>query len=165
MPQNRPEMGKIWVGCYGGGLAYFDGSGFIDCSKDIPSRTIRTLYYENDLIHIGTDRHFMIYDGSAYFHSEDQFQTMKVLKKDTNTFVVTRRKGIYKLVYGKEKRVNFSLDSCSYHGMLFGAINYFEDLLIFKNKGIYFFKKSTKKNSFIYDVKNIFEKNKSDLRL
>ena len=130
------EMGKIWVGCYGGGLAYFDGSGFIDCSKDIPSRTIRTLYYENDLIHIGTDRHFMIYDGSAYFHSEDQFQTMKVLKKDTNTFVVTRRKGIYKLVYGKEKRVNFSLDSCSYHGMLFGAINYFEDLLIFKNKGI-----------------------------
>ena len=36
---------------------------------------------------------------------------------------------------------------------------------IFKNKGIYFFKKSTKKNSFIYDVKNIFEKNKSDLRL
>ena len=36
---------------------------------------------------------------------------------------------------------------------------------IFKNKGIYFFKKSTKKKSFIYDVKNIFEKNKSDLRL
>lgn len=36
---------------------------------------------------------------------------------------------------------------------------------IFKNKGIYLFKKSTKKKSFIYDVKNIFGKNKSDLRL
>ena len=49
----------------------------------------------------------MVYDGLEYVCSEDQFQTMKVLKKDTNIFVVTRKKGIYKLVYGKEKRIGF----------------------------------------------------------
>ena len=130
------DVGKIWVGCYGGGIAYYDGSRFVDCSNNIPSKSIRTLYYENDLLHIGTDRHFIIFDGSEYTHSEDQFQTMKVLKKDTNIFVVSRRKGLYRLVYGKEKKINFSLDSCSYHGMTFGAINYFDDLLIFKNKGV-----------------------------
>ena len=97
------EKGKIWIGCYGGGLVYYDGARFVDCSKDIPSKSILTLNYENDLVHIGTDRHFMIYDGSAYYHSEDQFQTMKVIKKDTSVFVVTRRKGLYKLVFGKEK--------------------------------------------------------------
>ena len=80
----------------------------------------------------------MIYDGSAYYPSKDKFQTMKVIKKDSSVFVVTRRKGLYKLVYGKEKRENFTLDSCSYHGMLFGAVNYFEDLLLFKNKGVKF---------------------------
>ena len=130
------DQGEIWIGCYGGGLVSYDGLKFTDCSKDIPSKSIRTLHCDNDLVHIGTDRHFMIYDGLEYYQSKDQFQTMKVLKKDTNIFVVTRRKGIYKLVYGEEKRIDFSLDSCSYHGMLFGAINYFEDLLIFKNNGV-----------------------------
>ena len=142
------EEGKIWIGCYGAGLVYYDGSRFVDCSKDIPSKSIRTLYYDNDLVYIGTDRHFMIYDGSAYYHSEDQFQTMKVIKKDTSVFVVTRRKGLYKLVFGKEKRINFSLDSCSYHGMLFGAINYFEDLLLFKNKGVKFISYDSIKSEF-----------------
>ena len=130
------DQGEIWIGCYGGGLVSYDGSKFTDCSKDIPSKSIRTLHCDNDLVHIGTDRHFMIYDGLEYVHSKDQFQTMKVLKNDTNIFVITRRKGIYKLVYGEEKRIDFSLDSCSYHGMLFGAINYYEDLLIFKNNGV-----------------------------
>ena len=53
------EMGNIWVGCYGGGLVYYDGSTFVDCSKDIPSKSIRTLYYER-FSSYRTDRHFMI---------------------------------------------------------------------------------------------------------
>ena len=69
------DLGGIWVGCYGGGIAHYDGSRFVDCSNNIPSKSIRTLYYENDLLHIGTDRHFIIYDGLEYTHSEDQFQT------------------------------------------------------------------------------------------
>ena len=73
------DLGEIWIGCYGGGIAHYDGSKFIDCSNNIPSKSLRTLYYENDLLHIGTDRHFIIYDGLEYTHSEDQFQTMKVL--------------------------------------------------------------------------------------
>jgi ligand-binding sensor domain-containing protein len=140
------DKGEIWIGCYGGGIAYYDGSEIVDCSNNIPSKSIRTLYYENDLLHIGTDRHFIIYDGFEYTHSEDEFQTMKVLKKDTNIFVVSRRKGLYRLVYGKDKKINFSLDSCSYHGMVFGAINYFEDLLIFKNKGLKILKSDSLKN-------------------
>ena len=66
------DQGEIWVGCYGGGIAYYDGSRFVDCSNNIPSKSIRTLCYENNLLHIGTDRHFIIYDGLEYFHSEDK---------------------------------------------------------------------------------------------
>ena len=49
--------------------------------------------------------------------------------------------------------------------------NYYDGVIvcvdhsIFKRKGVKFFKNFLKKNSFIFDVKNIFKKKDSDLSL
>ena len=142
------EMGHLWISCYNAGLSYFDGVNFTNYNiKDgLPSNQIRKLYYKDGLVFLATEDNFTIFDGKSFYQKKGKMQVMGMVELEDAKYVISRRKGIYLLNYNPDSLANFTLDSCSSHGMLFGALAYHERLLLYKNRSLKMYLKDSLNN-------------------
>ena len=130
------EKGNLWIGCYNGGIAYFDGDQFKAYTEKegLPSNRIRKLNYKNGILLIASDSKLALFDGKQFYFKNSMMQVMDIEDIDSTTYVISRAFGVFKLNYRNDSLQNFSLDSCSWHGSLFGSVPFKKDLLLFKNK-------------------------------
>ena len=139
------EKGQIWVGYYGGGVSYFNGESFTSINENIPSLDVRTLFFDNGLLYVGTNKLLTIYDGKKYYFEDTtkpisndlSFENgiLKIFKKDSTVYVITLNNEIKKLVFDKGGKINFHLEKLEIvDSSVLGVVNFLDSLIILKDR-------------------------------
>ncbi|OIQ36395.1 MAG: hypothetical protein BM563_10885 [Bacteroidetes bacterium MedPE-SWsnd-G1] len=86
----QDNLGNLWFGTEGGGLAYFDGIYFhkFDRSTGLQSNFINDLRWVNGRLHIATDKGLSIKEGK-YFINVPFSEVFKIEAHNENIFLVT----------------------------------------------------------------------------
>lgn len=155
------SFGGKWVASYGEGLTYIKNGKFIkyDISDGLSNVNIRTLYYENEILLIGTENGLFQFDyktkkitkNSTPEGLEYPFQVMQFLKIEKKLFVATRKTGVYEVVMNTTG--SSSLIKIGQGKTLFKIIPFLNEFLYCAGNGVF------KQRQFLGDYDNKIHNN------
>lgn len=106
--------GGIWFACYDNGLTYLKNGKFYNygITDGLQNVRIRTIYFEDDYLFIGTENGLFQFDYRTKMFSQienpiqnsEHFQVMQFLKVKNDLLVVTRKSGVYRLLKLPQKK-------------------------------------------------------------
>ncbi len=123
----QDNMGYLWLGTQGGGLANFDGNTFKvwNQSNGLPSNYIHALHYSNDSLFIGTKRGLSIKLKNNFINiGAPQVNQFYKFKK---VLYIATKKGIYSFSKNKQLQktsIHPEIDNHSINTMLFDGVSY-----------------------------------------
>lgn len=123
----QDEMGFLWLGTQGGGLANFDGQKFevFDEGDGLLSNYIHSLHVQNDSLFIGTRSGLSIKVKNSFVNFESP-QVRQIYSLDQGIYLTTK-KGVY--LFTKDKkleqvRIHPEIDSAVVNAILFDGKQY-----------------------------------------
>lgn len=122
----QDKIGYLWIATEGGGLVKFDGNTFTtynDLTK-IPSNFIKSIYFKNDSIYIGSLKGVTVKKGKFYSHFDIPVVN-KILQVNQQIIAATK-KGIYlfKEGYFQPIKISTTLDTKSIYDLVYFENNY-----------------------------------------
>lgn len=140
------SLGGIWAGSYNSGLTYIKNGFFTqyDEKNGFQNTLIRTLYYTNQTLLIGTDNGLYMYDyqndnislvNLPIESNNEKFQVMQFINIGNDLFVITRKNGIYNLNFDDNNDI--ILTKKIKDKTIFKLINYGNKFLYCAEDGIY----------------------------
>jgi len=139
------DFGGKWIASYNKGLTYIKEGKFInyDRHSGLSNTKIRTLYYQNKKLFIGTENGLFEfnYDNQTiteipYLQDESQsFQVMQFFKQGEDLLVATRKTGVFKLEI--KDYTSTSLNKIGQGETLFKVVPYLNNYFYCTGKGVY----------------------------
>ena len=150
------NFNNLWIGCYNGGISYFNGSDFksFTIENGLPTKKVRKLFFKDQLLFISSEDKLIIYDRNKFYYKDFIMQVMSVVETENSINVISQATGLYELSYDKDSLENFSLDSSGWFGSLYGGVNYNNGLLLFKNNELNHIRKDSNANKYLNKVIN-----------
>lgn len=132
----QDEIGYLWLGTRGGGLARFDGENFATFSDrdGLASNYINALAFANDSLFIGTQQGFSL-KIKDQFQNFEMPQVQTIFRHESRTFLGTTS-GLYVIQKNKNPakiELHESIDSYSISDIIFDGLHYW----IASNSGLW----------------------------
>ncbi len=109
------SLGGVWLGSYNDGLSYLQNGKITNykLSDGLTNLRVRTIYYWDSILYIGTDDGLFYYDYQSQLiqqiqvaeESDESFQVMQFLATNNEIWVITRKRGVYKINITSKKRI------------------------------------------------------------
>lgn len=139
------ESGGKWIASYNDGLTYIKNGKYIRYNKKqgLSNVNVRTVHYKNKKLYIGTENGLFIYDYTTKKIKEitpksnesDDFQVMQFLDYRNEIIVVTRKRGLFKVISKSGAKVQ--LKKIGKGLTVFKIVPYSSKFLYCNTSGIY----------------------------
>lgn len=123
----QDDIGYLWLGTQGGGLANFDGRKFevFNEAKGLLSNYIHSLYFQNDSLFIGTQKGLSVKVKNRFVNFESP-QIQQIYSFEKRIYLATK-KGVY--LFSKDKelqqlKIHPEIDASSINSILFEGKHY-----------------------------------------
>ncbi len=163
------DSGGKWIASYNDGLTYVKNGKYIrfNQKQGLLNLNIRTIHFQNKKLFIGTENGIFIYDYASKkikditpkSNESEDFQVMQFLNYSNDLIVVTRKRGLYKVVTKSD--LNVQLMKLGKGPTVFKIVPFSSKILYCNTIGIYRQDKLLSTNGVLINGNVVWEYTKS----